>query len=75
MFAATVSATVPLDVPVWPDITVIHGTVLAAVQEQPLSARIRARGGDDLVDLHLRQLPASERGLGLGKLLEVRRGV
>ena len=46
-----------------------------AVQEQALGAGIRPRGGHDLVDLHLRQLPAPERGLGLGKLLEARRGL
>jgi hypothetical protein len=46
-----------------------------AVQEQPLGTRIRARGRHDLVDLHLRQFPVSERGLGLGKLLEARRGL
>src|SRR5204863_873929 len=42
-------------------------------EEQPLGARICARGGDDLVDLHLRQLPVPKRSLGLGKLLETRR--
>jgi len=46
-----------------------------AVQEQPLGARIGQRGGDHLVDLHRRQLPAPERSLGLREFLEARRGL
>jgi hypothetical protein len=38
VFAATLNATVPLPSPVAPDVIVIHGTVLAAVQEQPVAA-------------------------------------
>jgi hypothetical protein len=37
VFAATVNAAVPLPEPVAPLVTVIHGALLAAVQEQPVA--------------------------------------
>ena len=37
-FAATLDCTVPLPLPLAPEATVSHGTVLAAVQSQPAPA-------------------------------------
>jgi hypothetical protein len=45
-FEATVKPTVPLPFPMAPDVTVIHESLLAAVQEHPLAAATLTVGPD-----------------------------